>query len=320
MAKADSASIMLPFEVTILGSSSALPAYGRHPSGQSLNIHDQYYLIDCGEGTQMQLDKFGIKRSKLNQLFITHLHGDHIFGILPLLTTFSLLRRPQDLHIYGPRPIKEFIEEQLRILDVHLSYELHIHEINHEQASWIFSDRFTEVKAFPLQHRVPTIGYLFKEKIPSVSILPEQLEKYGIHYSQIPLIREGKPVQTASGDWVPAEQVSKAASLPRTYAYCSDTKYFPELVEQIKDVTLLYHEATFAEALANRAQKTMHSTASQAAQMAKDAGADQLLIGHFSTRYTDLNQILKEARTVFPNTQLALEGETFQLSQLSEDQ
>lgn len=298
----------MTFEVTILGSNSALPAAGRHPTSQVLNVHDDLYLIDCGEGTQIQMNRYHVKRGKIDHIFISHLHGDHILGLLPLINSFSLNRRTRTLHIYGPEPIRRFIQHQLECTNSKLPYELYFHEFKDGHRGKIMENESLEVFAFPLDHRIPTLGYLFREKQQLPHILPEVMREQGVPFEKVPAIKKGASVQNAHGDWLPASQLTRPAAAPRSYAFMSDTRYSPSLSADVKGVDLLYHEATFLHELLDRAEKTRHTTAREAGLFATSAEAKKLLIGHFSTRYLDLTPLLEEAKNHFQQTLLATEG------------
>ena len=301
----------MTFEVTILGSNAAVPAFGRHPSAQVLNVNEQYYLIDCGEGTQIRMNDYSIRRHRINQIFISHLHGDHIFGLIGLLTSYSLGQRKEQMDIFGPEGIQEFLEVQLKISQSHLTYDLNVHVVDPTQSTLIFSDKNVEVTTIPLDHRIPACGYLFREKKRLLNVIPEKLIEYGIDFKQINDIKKGEKGRNSAGEAFENELLTLPPYIPRTFAYCSDTAYKPDIIPILEQIDLLYHEATFADDKAENAIKTKHSTAKQAARIAKEAKVEKLLIGHFSSRYHDLNVLLHEAKTVFLNTQLALEGTTF---------
>jgi ribonuclease Z len=301
----------MTFYLTVLGANSALPAAGRHPSAQIITIRDVPFLIDCGEGTQIQMNRFRIKRSKIDHVFISHLHGDHVLGLVPLLNSFALNRRKRNLHIYGPAPIQAFITHQMECTQSHLPYPIHFHELEAETTLPILNTGEVKVHAIALQHRLPTFGYIFRECQQPPHILPEELKKRGIPYSDIPKIKSGEEVQSESGEWIAPEELTRPSDPPRSFAYISDTRYLPELYKKIKKIDLLYHEATFLHELLDRAKETQHSTAREAAMVARDANAKQLIIGHYSTRYQNLDPLKEEARAIFENTLLAIEGNTY---------
>lgn len=297
------------FAVTILGNNSAIPAYDRHPTAQIITINDQLLLIDCGEGTQMQLSKYKIKRGKLNHIFISHLHGDHYFGLIGLVTSMGLLGREQPLHIYGPAGLEAIIQIQLKVADTHLPFELLFHPITKEEVI-VDLPKFS-VKCFATQHRIPCWGFIIKEKKSPRKISKENVLKFEIPAAYYKELKEGKDYTTKEGVVIFNEQVTIPNSVNRSYAFCADTIYDERLAEVAKDVSLLYHEATYLHALEDRAAARFHSTTVQAATIAKMANAHQLLLGHFSSKYEDLRDFLSEAKAVFPKTHLAIEGVTF---------
>lgn len=305
----------MTFEVTILGSNSALPAAGRHPTAQILNVHDQLYLIDCGEGTQIQMNRYKIKRGGIDHIFISHLHGDHVLGLLPLINSFALNRRTRPMHIYGPNPIRRFIEHQLECTHSKIPYPIHFHEFNEGYSGAVMENESMFVSAIPLDHRIPTMGYIFTEKKQPPHILPEAMRKHGISFEKVPAIKQGESVKNENGEKIQAHQLTRPAAPPRTYAFMSDTRYSPDLASRVEGADLLYHEATFLHELIDRAEKTRHTTAREAGQFAKSARVEKMIIGHFSTRYQNLDPLLDEAKNYFPETALATEGSTFEVPQ-----
>lgn len=303
----------MKFELTILGSNAAVPGNGRHLSAHLLNVHEKYYLIDCGEGTQMQIGKFGIRKSKISHIFISHLHGDHIFGLIGLLTSFSLDGRKEPIHIYSPKGLERLINVQLEISQSHLTYPLHFYEVDTKVHCLIYESDKVEVFSIPLKHRIETSGYLFKEKPLPLNIRPEKIEAHQIPYKAIPSIKAGEDYITPFGKCIDNKELTLPAKPIRSFAYCSDTMYLEDLVPIIKAVDLLYHEATFANDKAEQAIVTMHSTAQQAATIANMARVKKLIIGHFSSRYKNVNVLLEEARSVFPNTLAAEEGKRYEI-------
>ena len=301
------------FELTIIGSNSAISAFDRYPTAQILQIHQHLILIDCGEGTQFRLDTFHIKKNSVEFIFISHLHGDHYFGLIGLLTSFNLSGRTAALHLFGPSPLIDIIQLQLRHNGANLRYPLEFHATEMDGTHVIFDHSLFEVISFPLQHRIPTTGFLFIEKPSMRNIIKEKIEEYGLRVDQIIALKNGDSGIEIEGKEVSAETFLYPPAPPRSYAYCSDTSYDERLVEILKDVTVLYHEATFEKDNAALALKTMHSTSEEAALMAQKSGAKQLLIGHFSSRYKHLTTLLAEARAIFDNTHLATEGETFKI-------
>jgi ribonuclease Z len=301
----------MQFEVTILGSNAAIPAYGRYPSSQIVNYNGNLFMIDCGEGAQFRMNKFGIKRAHLNHIFISHLHGDHYFGLIGLLTSFNLNWREHPLHIYGPAALEEIIALQFKHSNTQLRYALHFHPTTDDKPAKIYEDQHLTVETIILKHRLPTTGFLFKEKIHGRKILAEKLEQYNIPHQVITDIKKGADFTTADGKTIANSELTQDPAAPRSYAYCSDTVYTDSFLEQIKGLDTLYHEATFIHEHAERAKETFHTTTRQAAELAQNAGVGKLLIGHFSARYEDLHPILAESREVFTNTHLAQEGVTF---------
>jgi ribonuclease Z len=301
----------MQFEVTILGSNGAIAAYDRFPSAQILNYDGSLFLIDCGEGTQFRMNKFGIKRGRLDNIFITHLHGDHYFGLIGLLVSFNLNWREHPLHVYGPPELEEIIGCQFRASKTALRFEIYFHPIEADKPKIIFDDNTLTVETIILKHRLPTTGFLFKEKKHNRKIIAEKLHQYNISHEKIPGIKAGGNFIDAKGNEIPNSELTSDPAPTRSYAYCSDTIFTESFVEQIKGVGTLYHEATFAEEHAARAEETFHSTSKQAARIATGADAGHLLIGHFSARYEKLDILLAEAREVFKKTHLAEEGKTF---------
>ncbi len=304
----------MEFNVLILGSNSALPAHGRHPSAQFINIHDQFYLMDCGEGTQMQLDRYDAKKSRIECVFISHLHGDHYFGLFGLLTTYNLMQRTQPLKVFGPLGLNKMISTVIHGTGNELKYELEVVELEFEDgAQLIFEDREARVVAFPLQHRIPTYGFIFEEKKVRVKMDGHLLDRHNVPEGIREDIRAGRDFTDENGKRYPASYFQLEQVTPGKYAYCSDTRYFEKLADYVKGVDLLYHEATFLDSEKERAEKTMHATARQAAETAKNAEVGRLLLGHFSSRYKSLNDFSKEAKSVFPHTYLAEEGAVFSI-------
>jgi ribonuclease Z len=300
-------------KVTILGSSSALPTSERFPSAHVLNAHERLFLIDCGEGTQMQLRKSKIKFSRINHIFISHLHGDHVFGLYGLLSTFSLMGRKNPINIYAPENYNQMLLSHLSDFDINLSFEIDFHPTGGKDPRLILDDKYLTVTSFPLEHRVPSFGFLFREKPGMRNILKESIEKYNIPTVRIPAIKKGADFITESGDVIKNEDITIPGPASRSYAYCSDTKYFPRLPSFVRDVDLLYHEATFDKSLASLASITGHSTATDAANVALSANAGRLLIGHFSSRYRDISPLVDEAREIFPETFPAIDGNSYEV-------
>lgn len=295
------------FELHILGCGSALPTTRHFPTSQIVNVRDKLFMIDCGEGAQLQFRKSRLKFSRLNTIFISHLHGDHCFGLLGLISTLNLLGRTAELHIYSPKGLEELMTPMLDFFNHQMTYKVLFHEFETKEQSLIYEDRSITVTTIPLRHRMPCCGFLFAEKQRPNHILRDMVDFYQVPVYELNRIKNGADYVTPEGEVIPNSRLTRPSNPPRRYAYCSDTLYLPSIVEQIKGVDLLFHEATFAEEDAPRAKETFHTTASQAAQIARDAEVKKLLIGHFSARYDDETLLLEEARAIFPATQLAKE-------------
>ncbi len=305
---------MEKFEVTILGCGSALPTTRHNGSAQILNVREKYFLIDCAEGTQLQLRRHHVQLNRMNHIFISHLHGDHCFGLIGLISTQGLLGRIAPLHIYGPEDIEKVFRPQIDYFcQPHLSFPVEFHPISSKEGGCIYEDRSVCVYNIPLRHRVPCNGFLFKEQPLLPHIRRDAIECYHIPVSQINNIKAGMDYTLEDGTVVPNEQLTTPSAPPRSYAYCTDTVYLPHIAQQMEGVDLLYHEATFSKEDEYLSQKVFHSTTHQAAMIARKAGAKQLMIGHFSTRYDDEQLLLDEAKEIFPNTLLAREGLTCSL-------
>jgi ribonuclease Z len=305
-------------KLTILGSSSALPTSGRYPSAHVLNAHERLFLIDCGEGTQMQLRKTGTRFAKINHIFISHLHGDHIFGLYGLLSTFSLMGRENPVHLYAPENYNSILNSHLKDFDINLSFEIDFIPLSGKDPVKILDDKYLTVTSFPLQHRIPSFGFLFREKPSDRNMIKEYIEKYQITPVRIPAIKKGEDYITPDGTFLKNEDITLPPPDPRSYAYCSDTKYFKRLASFVKDVTLLYHEATFDKAKEDLAATTGHSTTIDAARTALNANAGSLIIGHFSARYKDIYPLVEEARTLFPKTYPAIDGKSYEVGNITE--
>lgn len=304
---------MEKFEVTILGCGSALPTLHHNGSAQVVNIREKYFLVDCAEGTQVYLRRNHVHLGRMNTIFISHLHGDHCFGLPGLISTQGLLGRTAPLHIYGPEDIENVFRPMLDYFCNGMEYEVIFHPIDTHQFQPIYEDRSVTVYSIPLKHRIRCCGYLFKEKPLLPHIRREAIERYQIPVSQINNIKAGADFITAEGNVIPNHELVIEREAPRSYAYCSDTMFQPDIAPLIEGVTLLYHEATFADSEEKLCSRVYHSTARQAAQIAQLAHAQQLVIGHFSSRYDDENVLLHEAQSVFPNTRLACENLTITL-------
>jgi ribonuclease Z len=301
----------MKFELTILGASSATPTSNRNPTAQVLNVLERFFLIDCGEGTQIQLRKFKIKFQRINHIFISHLHGDHYLGLMGLLSSMHLLGRQTELHLYAPAALKEIIDIQLKHSDTYLNYPLIFHPLSFEQKTLLFEDDLVKVSSFPLNHRIPTCGFIFKEKAREKSIIKEKVKEYKLGVADIRKIRAGEDYTSPEGKRISNSELTHPSPHLRSYAYCSDTRYDEGLLKHVANVDLLYHEATFLHEMLDRAKATFHTTALEAGIFAQKANVKQLLIGHFSARYADLTPLLNEAQSVFPKTDLAIEGASF---------
>ena len=299
---------MKKFEINILGCGSALPTTRHFSSSQVVNIREKLFMIDCGEGAQLQLRRSKLKFTRLNHIFISHLHGDHCFGLMGLISTFGLLGRTAQLHIYAHADLEKLLQPQLDFFCKGMTYEVVFHNIDPTQAAGIYEDRSVTVTTIPLRHRIPSCGFLFQEKKTPNHIIRDMIDFYRIPVSQLNKIKNGEDYITEEGVVVPNNRLTTPSAAPRSYAYCSDTLYLKSIIPQIKGVDLLFHEATFMSTDDARAKEPYHSTALQAAQIAKEAEVKQLVIGHFSARYEDENLLLKESQAVFPQTILAKEN------------
>ncbi|WP_257666106.1 ribonuclease Z [Parapedobacter tibetensis] len=298
----------MKFEVLILGCSSATPIYGRHPTSQLINLNEQLYLIDCGEGTQIQLVKYGIKSNRIKHIFISHLHGDHYLGLIGLISSMHLIGRKEELHLYAPPALEEIIRLQFLHSQTVLRYPLHFHATQDQSKEVIFENGAMEVSSFPLSHRIACTGFRFDEKKRLPSINKEKVGAIGIPNAQLPMIKRGHDYIAPDGTVYPWQDLTNASPAPRSYAYCSDTVKTASYLPNIRGVDLLYHEATFLHDMHDRAVDTFHTTALQAGEVATEVGAKKLVIGHYSARYRDLRPLLQESKTTFAETQLAQEG------------
>lgn len=299
---------MATFDLNILGCGSALPTTRHNASSQVINLRDKLYMIDCGEGTQLQMRKMKIKFSRLNHIFISHLHGDHCLGLPGLVSTLGMLGRMGDLFIYGPAEVGEYVQVIEKLFCQGSPFQMKFQAIDTNNYNLVMEDRSVSVYSLPMKHRVPCCGYLFVEKERSPHIIREMIDFYKIPISKIELIKQGADFVTEEGEVIPNKILTRPAEPAKRYAYCSDTAFFPKIVPYIEGVDLLYHEATFLEADSARAYETFHSTTKQAASIARNAQVKKLLIGHYSARYIDLLPLEKEARSIFHNTLLANEG------------
>ena len=299
---------MEKFEVNILGCGSALPTTRHFASSQVVNIREKLFMIDCGEGAQLQLRRSKLKFSRLNHIFISHLHGDHCFGLMGLISTFGLLGRTATLHIYAHKELEKLLAPQLEFFCKGMSYSVEFHAIDPTKAAVIYDGRSVTISTIPLKHRIPTCGFLFQEKQTPNHIIRDMVDFYKIPVFELNRIKNGEDYVTPDGTVVPNHRLTTPSDPARSYAYCSDTICLKNIIPLIKGVNLLFHEGTFAQADAARAKETFHTTAMQAAEIARDAEVKQLLIGHFSARYEDESILLKEAQSIYPNTLLAKEN------------
>jgi len=299
------------FEVTILGCGAATPTGRYNPSAQIVNVHDKLFLVDCGEGTQMQIRKYKIRLQRIQHIFISHLHGDHYLGLMGLLSTLHLLGRNTELHVYGPSELKALIDLNLKVSQTWLVYPLHVHVLTPEVMEQIVEDKTMEVHSFPLKHRIATWGFVFKEKERPCKMRQEMVERLRLSPEEITRLKSGESITREDGQEIAPESTCEPAPPLRSYAYCSDTAVWEPLTEYIPGVDLLYHESTFLNREKTRAAETFHCTAEQAAEMAKKLNVGQLILGHFSARYDDMDKFTEEARPIFPNSVLAEEGKTY---------
>jgi ribonuclease Z len=297
--------------VTILGNNSAVPAFDRHPTSQVVTLDGTNYLVDCGEGTQIQMINYKIRRSKISHIFISHLHGDHYFGLIGLISSFGLLGHQQELHVFGPSPLKEIIELQLKVADSTLPFQLYLHTIT-EAATLVDTEKIA-IKCFRTNHRIECYGFVFQEKRQPRKLNPGKAKEYEIHSSFYDRLKNGEDYTSKDGNLIKNEWVTEAGEPGKTYAFCADTKYDETIIPHIQGADMIYHETTYLDNLRDRAEARFHSTTRQAATIALKAGVKKLLIGHFSSKYDTLEEFEQEAREVFPATELALEGVAYKL-------
>jgi len=299
------------FELTILGCSSAMPVHGRFMSSQILNVNEKLLLIDCGEGTQIRLSEYKISKNKIDTILISHLHGDHIFGLPGLIGSMNLVGRKKPLDIFGPLGLEFYLKTVFEISESYLGFEINFHTVNHNKYTKILEDKIMRIYSFPLEHRIPTVGYKIVEQDRLRNINPEMIERFGLNYQQIQAAKRGDDIELDNGDIIENHEITLEPKKSRSYAYCSDTKYSEKIVSYIKGVDLLYHEATYLKNLQSKAQERFHSTTYDAANIAKKAGVGKLIIGHYSSRYKDLDLLLSETREIFDNTELTMDGKKF---------
>jgi ribonuclease Z len=297
--------------VTILGNNSAVPAFDRHPTSQVVTLDGQNFLVDCGEGTQIQMINYKIRRGRISHIFISHLHGDHYFGLVGLINSFSLLNHQQELHVFGPSPLQEIIEMQLRVADTRLCHPLYFHTIS--GPGTLVDNEKIEIKCFPTQHRIECYGFVFREKKKPRRLIIDSVKENSIPLHFYDNLRNGEDFITSSGEIIRNEWVTEQAPKGKSYAFCADTRYTETIIEHIQGADMIYHEATYLDGLRDRAEERFHSTSKQAAMIAQKAGVKKLLLGHFSSKYDTLEEFEIEAREIFPNTELALEGVSYKV-------
>ncbi len=302
---------MVPFSVTILGSSSALPTTNRFPTSQVVNLNEKLFMIDCGEGTQIQLRRFGIKAGKINHIFISHLHGDHIFGLPGFISSLVLMGRKGELHIHSHSELQPMMEGFMKYMAEIVDLKIIYHPLNFRRRAMVYEDQKISVESFPVKHRIPCCGFIFREKPAELHLKPEALRQYEVPIAQRAAIKHGADLILPDQTVVPNNELTLPSYPPRTYAFCTDTIYKKEIIPIVQDAGLLYHEATFADDLKDLAKKTFHTTTKQAAQLALKANAGKLLIGHFSSRYKSIDHLVEEAREIFPETYAANDGDCF---------
>ena len=302
----------MSIRLTILGCHSATPRAKAYPTSQYLEINNHHFLIDCGEGTQRQMRKYKVGFSKINHIFISHLHGDHFFGLIGLISTLGLLGRERELHIFGPKDIKKMTLMQLKITQSHAKFPIQFHELSSKESEVILDDDKVTVKTIPLKHRIYTNGYLFIEKEKPKNLHIDNIKNYPeIDRADYLNIKAGKDIVLPSGEVVPNSELTLPPKKTLRFAFCSDTAYKPNIVPLLRNVDLLYHEATFLDDRKDLAKKTMHATTKQAATIAKDANVKRLILGHYSGRYKNISEFKEEAQSVFTNTHLAEPGKIF---------
>lgn len=299
------------FAVTILGNNSAVPAFDRHPTSQVVTLNGTNYLVDCGEGTQIQLINYKIRRSKISHIFISHLHGDHYFGLIGLINTLSLLSHQQEMHVFGPAPLNEIIQLQLKVADTTVCYPLHLHSIT--GAATLLDNENLTVKCFPTNHRIECYGFSFEQKTRARKLDLKKAQEQNIPVTFYDNLKNGENYIKEDGTVVPFESVTIRGSAGKKYVFCADTKYDESIIPSIQDADMIYHETTYLDNLRERAESRFHSTSKQAALIAKKANVKKLLIGHFSSKYDTLEEFEAEAREVFLNTELALEGTVYMI-------
>ena len=309
---------LMTFDVTILGCGAATPTTKHNPTAQVVNVHDKLFLVDCGEGTQIQLRKFKIKFQRINHIFISHLHGDHYLGLVGLISSFHLLGRKSELHVYGPADLQTLIDINLKLSDTYLNFPIVFHATNPKEQQILFEDGTLTIESLPLKHRIECTGFLFREKPFPLRVKKDKIKEYKLLPSHIIKLKKGEEAELENGKIISAEEACWPPIKSRAYAYCSDTAYKEDLIERVKEVDLLYHESTFLETELERAKVTFHSTAKQAAAIAQKAQVLELLLGHYSSRYKEEESFKREAEEIFPRVLLADEGLNFQVGEVIE--
>lgn len=299
------------FAVTILGNNSAVPAFDRHPTSQVVTLNGTNYLVDCGEGTQIQLINYKIRRSRISHIFISHLHGDHYFGLIGLINTLSLLSHQQEMHVFGPAPLDEIIQLQLKVADTTVCYPLHLHTIS--GAATLLDNENLTVKCFPTNHRIECYGFSFEQKTRARKLDLKKAQAQNIPVTFYDNLKNGENFIKDDGTVIPYESVTLPGTAGKKYVFCADTKYDESIIPSIQNADMIYHETTYLDNLRERAESRFHSTSKQAALIAKKANVKKLLVGHFSSKYDTLEEFEKEAREVFLNTELALEGTVYMI-------
>ncbi len=302
----------MKFKLTILGSGGAIPTIEKRPTSQFLNIQERRFLIDCGEGTQVQLRKYGCRFTKIDHVFISHLHGDHYLGLIGLLSTLNLLGRINPIHIYAPKELEDILELHFKISAKPFRFRIHFHPLNFEGKKLIFEDSVLQIFSFPVSHSVPCCGFLFKEVKKNRNIIKSKIKNKSIPFELLKSLKEGKDVEY-NNELLKSDEYTRDSPKPRSYGYCADTQFDPKLIPVIYNVDLLYHEATFLEEMKDRALKTQHSTAKDAANLANQAKVKKLIIGHFSARYNEIKKFEEEAKSIFSNTIAVNDGDTFEI-------
>jgi len=303
------------FELTILGSGAAVPTFRRNPTAQYIVCNDRHILIDCGEGTQMQIRKYSIRFQRISHILISHLHGDHFFGLVGLLSTMHLMGRDKGITVYGPEELENIVRSQLEIAGARLDFELKFVKLNGKEAKLIFEDNLMEIHTFPLKHRIPTNGFVIREKIKERRLISEAIKGSGLLIEHLPKLKRGEHVVDEKGNEFDFEEFTLPPHPSFSYAFCSDTRYDESIAPYIKNVDVLYHEATFIDKDEDRAKTTFHSTAKQAATIAAKAGVGRLLLGHLSARYESTDVHLEEAKTIFENTCVVEDGDVFRIDE-----